>query len=152
MFNSRRPLKIGIIVGVVVVIIVIVALVRGGDGSPIDTAMAFYRAGNEGNYNKAYTYLTTETQMAWEMMGMMLPSFDNAMDDATRDGTITRIESKQAVEYSGAYATVRLAIYYNDGDNTEDVLTLIKEDGRWKIFTSILLIMPSSTSSSLYPW
>ena len=149
MFDSRRPLKIGIIVGIVVVIVVVVALVRsGGGGSPIDTAMAFYKAGNEGNYDKAYAYLAPETQMSWEMLGMMLPSFDNAMDDATRSGDISRIESKQAVEYSGSYATVRLTIYYTDGDDTEDVLTLLKVDGRWKIFTSVLLIMPSSS----YPW
>ena len=148
MFDSRRPLKIGVIVGIVVVIVVVVALVRGGGGSPIDTAMAFYRAGNEGNYDKAYSYLAPETQMSWEMLGMMLPSFDNAMDDATRDGDIARIESKQAMEYSGTSATVRLTIYYGDGDDTEDVLTLIKVDGRWRIFTSVLLITPSSS----YPW
>ena len=141
MFNSK--LKIAVIVGVVVVIVVIVALVRGGGGSPIDTAMAFYRAGNEGNYDKAYSYLAPETQMSWEMLGMMMPSFDNAMDDATKGGDITRIESKQAIEYSGAYATVRLVIYYRDGNQTEDVLTLMKVDGRWRIYMSTLLIMPS---------
>lgn len=146
MFSSK--LKIAVIVGVVIVIVVVVALVRGGGGSPIDTAMAFYRAGNEGDYNKAYSYLAPETQMSWEMLGMMMPSFDNAMDDATKGGDITRIESKQAIEYSGAYATVRLTIEYGNGSQTEDVLTLMKVNGKWRIFTSVLLITPSSS----YPW
>ena len=141
MFNSK--LKIAGIVGGVILIVVIVALVTSGGGSPIDVAMAFYKAGNAGNYEKAYDYLAPEAQMAWEMMGAFMPSFDNAMDDATKVGTITRIEAKETVEYSGAYATVWLTLDYNDGSREQDVLTLIKVDKGWRIYMSTLLLMPS---------
>jgi len=130
------------IVAAVIVIIVVVAAVRGGGESPADVAIAFYRAGNDGSYTKAYNYLTPQTRMAWEMMGAFAPRFDNSMDAATRKGTITRIEVTDAMQYGAASATVRLTLHYRDATRKQDVLTLTKVDGRWRIFSSTLLLMP----------
>ena len=141
MFVSNR-LKIIGIVAVVIVIIVVVAAVTGGSESPADVAIAFYRAGNDGNYSKAYSYLTSETRMAWEMMGAFAPRFDNSMDSATKKGTIARIEVTDAIQYGHMSANVRLTLNYRDGSQRQDVLTLTKVDGRWRIFSSTLLLTP----------
>jgi hypothetical protein len=138
--SSALPKILGIVGGVVVAV-VIVALLIAGRGSPVDVAMAFYRAGNEGNYEKAATYLFPSIERAWEM----LPSirrFDTAMDAATKDGTITRIEATETIEVGGV-ATVWLTLDYRDGSREEDILTLMKVDGEWRVYMSTLLLMPS---------
>lgn len=141
MFASNRMKIIGI-AAVVIVIIIVVAAITGGSGSPADVAIAFYRAGNDGNYTKAYSYLTPETRMVWEMMGGFGPRFDNSMDGATKSGTITRIEVTDAIQYDGMSANVRLTLNYRDGSQRQDVLTLTKVDRRWRIFSSTLLLTP----------
>lgn len=140
--GSSRSLKLIGIIGGVVLIVIIGALLIGGRESPADVAVAFYKAGNEGSYTKAYGYLTPESRMAWEMLGTFAPRFDNSMDAATKGGTITRIEVREAMEYAGMHATVRLTLDYRNGSRKEDVLTLTKVDGRWRIFTSTLLLTP----------
>ena len=140
-FGSNRMKIIGI-VAVVIVIIVVVAVVTGGSESPADVAIAFYRAGNGGNYPEAYNYLTPETRMAWEMMGAFMSRFDNSMDAATKNGTITRIDVTDAIQYGGVSANVRLTLHYRDGSQRQDVLTLTKVDRRWRIFSSTLLLTP----------
>lgn len=141
MSGSNRLKLIGI-VAAVIVIIVVVAVARGGGESPADVAIAFYRAGNDGSYTRAYNYLSPHTRMAWEMMGALAPRFDNSMDAATKRGSISRIEVTDAMLYGGASATVRLTLHYRDGTRKQDVLTLTKVDGRWRVFSSTLLLMP----------
>jgi len=130
----------GIVVGLSVIVVIAVLLLGGGE-SPTDVAIAFYRAANEGNYARAEGYLAPEVRMAWQMMPMM-PSFDTAVDGATKGGTITRIEVEEATEYGRVSATVWLRLDYQDGSREQDVLTLTRVDRRWRIFTSTLLIMP----------
>ena len=142
MFLSSRLLKIIGVVAVVVVIVVVAVLLTGGGDSPAEVAVAFYRAGNEGSYTKAYNYLAPQTRMAWEMMGAFVPRFDNAMDNATQGGSITRIEVQDTIEYGGMHATVRVTLDYRASSPEQDVLTLTKVDGQWKIFSSTLLVTP----------
>jgi hypothetical protein len=141
--SSPWPKIAGIVGGVALIIAIVVLLIGVGEReSPIEVAMAFYRAGNEGNYEKAFGYLTPEIRMAWKMGVPFIPRFDNAMDAATRGGTIARIEAEEAVEYAGAFATVWLTLVYEDGSQARDVLTLMKVDGEWRIYMSTLLLMP----------
>jgi hypothetical protein len=104
--------------------------------------MAFYRAGNRGNYEKALGYLGPELRAGYEMWGggTFMPRFDTAMDGATKGGTIVRMETREAVEYGGLQATVWLTLDYEDRSREHDVLTLMKVDGEWRIYKSILLL------------
>lgn len=120
-----------------------------GGGSPSDVAKTFYKAGNEGNYEKAESYLSISMKMAFEMgafggvgfTGGSGLEFENMMDGATKDGTIAQIEVKGGEEYPGGYqAMVYLTLHYTDGSQAQDVLMLQKEDGNWKIMQSSLLI------------
>lgn len=126
---------------IVTLLLAIVATVAAGCAGelPADVAKAFYRAGNEGNYAKAESYLAAEARMAFEMVPMM-GRFDNAMDAVTRGGTITRIEVEEGVEYAGAFATVMVTLHYADGSQESDVLQLVKQDGKWRISQSSLLM------------
>ncbi len=110
--------------------------------SPSDVAKAFYKAGNEGDYEKAFSYLSIHIQMAYKMpgAGLVFGKFDNAMDGVTKNGTIKRIEVEGGEEFPGGHqAVIYVTLHYADGDKKQDVLTLQKEDGRWKIIMSILL-------------
>ncbi|MBA7546838.1 hypothetical protein ES705_39237 [subsurface metagenome] len=129
----------------------VVSLVSGcsGGGSPSDVAKDFYKAGNDGNYEKAESYLSISMEMAFEMgafggvgfTGGSGLEFENMMDGATKDGTIARIEVKGGEEYPGGYqAMVYLTLHYTDGSRAQDVLMLQKEDGNWKILQSTLLL------------
>jgi len=120
-----------------------------GGGSPSDVAKAFYKAGNEGSYEKAESYLSISMKMAFEMgafggvgfTGGSGLEFENMMDGATKDGTIAQIEVKGGEEYPGGYqAMVYLTLHYTDGSQAQDVLMLQKEDGNWKIMQSSLLL------------
>ncbi len=121
------------------------ALGSGCDrGSPDEVAIAFYREANAGNYKRAESYLSSHLIMSINMM-QSLPGFgmirlDNAMDAATKGGTIQRIEVERGVEYVGSVAQVHLTIYYEDRSQASDILTFQKENRQWKIVQSALLL------------
>ena len=78
--------------------------------------------------------------MVYEMVGLGI-DYENAMDGATRYGTIAQIEVRGEEEYPGGYqAMVYLTLHYTDGSQAQDVLMLQKEDGNWKIMQSSLLL------------
>jgi len=111
-----------------------------GGGSPADTAKAFYKAANDGNYDEAIDYLSIHLQMGFDIMNPLGMGIENAMDGVTRNGTIQKIEIKGGEEFpSGYQAMVYLTLHYTDGRQAQDVLTLQKEDGKWKIIISTLL-------------
>ncbi len=128
----------------VVALGLITSLASGcGGGSASDVAKAFYRAGNEGDYAKAKSYMAINMQMAFEMPGLGM-DYENAMDGATKDGTIAQIEVKGVEEYPGGYTTVvYLTLHYTDGSQAQDVLLLQKEGGNWKIMQSSLFMTGS---------
>jgi len=127
--------------GLVAVLVLLSFLLSGcGGGSPTDVTNAFYKAGNEGNYAKAKSYLSIHSEMGWESMRPLgMPPFEDAMDAATKEGTIARIEIKGG-QKMGYYTVVYLTLYYKDGSQEEDTIQLLKEDGRWKIYISTLLM------------
>ena len=111
-----------------------------GGGSPSDVAKAFYKAGNEGNYSEAESYLSFEARAVYRQPVFGLTqSFDNQMDAVTKGGTITRIDVEEGKDYGG-YAVVLVTLHYADGGQASDTLSLLKEDGRWRIVTSALLL------------
>lgn len=136
-------MKRAIVLGLVVALLG--GLVVGCDrGSPADVAIAFYREANAGNYKKAESYLSSHLIMSINMM-QSLPGFgtirlDNAMDAATKDGTIQRIEVERGLEHSASFAQVYLTIYYKEGQ-ASDILTFQKENRQWRIVQSALLLL-----------
>ncbi|MBT9166361.1 MAG: Lipoprotein LpqB [Chloroflexi bacterium] len=127
----------------VVILALLLAIVTVAGGcppgeSPADVARDFLWAGNEGDYARAKGYLIPETRMVFEMDPMI--RFDNAMDAVTRGGTITRIEVVEAVVHADVSATVMVTLHYADGRQQSDVLSLVKQDGKWRIAKSSLLI------------
>ncbi|PIP49076.1 MAG: hypothetical protein COX14_01210 [Chloroflexi bacterium CG23_combo_of_CG06-09_8_20_14_all_45_10] len=130
-------------VALIAVLVLLSLLVSGcGGGSPSDAVKAFYKAGNEGNYAKAKSYLSIHTQMAMEMWPLGMPSFEEQMDAATKEGTIARIDIKGGEEY-GYMAILYLTLHYRDGSQEKDTVQLKKEDGKWKIYMSSLLMIAS---------
>lgn len=110
--------------------------------SPTDVVKAFYKAGNEGDYAKAKNYLSIHTQMALEnMRSLGMLSFEEQMDVVTKEGTIARIEIKGGQE-AGHVVVVYVTLYYKDGTREQDVVTLLKENEKWKIYKSTLLMKP----------
>lgn len=124
-----------------VVLALLVSFVNGctgGGESPSDVVKAFYKAGNEGNYAKAKSYLSIHTQMTMEMIPEM-SSFEEQMDAATKGGKIARIEIKGG-EKGDSVAIVYLTLYFKDGSQEQDVIELSKEEGKWKIYMSTWLM------------
>jgi len=64
------------------------------------------------------------------------------MDAATKEGTIARIDIKGGEEY-GYMAILYLTLHYRDGSQEKDTVQLKKEDGKWKIYMSSLLMIAS---------
>ena len=131
----------------IIILMIVLALLTlstcacGGGGSASDVAKAFYKAGNGGDYEKAKSYLSIHAQMGLEALSPLGMAFESAMDAATKDGTIVRIQVKGGEEYPGGYqASMYLTLHYADGSQEQDFLMLQKEDGRWKILESTLLI------------
>ena len=112
-----------------------------GGGSPSDVAKAFYKAGNAGKYSEAESYLSFEARVVYRQPPMfgVTQSFDNQMDAVTKGGTITRIDVEEGKDYGG-YAVVLVTLHYDDGGQASDTLSLLKEDGQWRIVTSALLL------------
>ena len=121
----------------------------GGGGSASDVAKGFYRAGNEGNYEKAESYLSSSMKMVFDMgvlggvgsSGGSSLAFENMMDGTTKNGTISQIEVTGGDEFiADVQAMVYLTLHYTDGTQAQDVLMLQKSDGNWKIMQSTLLV------------
>lgn len=85
----------------------------------------------KGNYKKARGYLSIHSQMAMEYMKPLpgMPSFEEQMDAATKEGTIARIEIKGGEKFDHQ-AVVYLTLYYKDGSQEQDAITLLKGDGK----------------------
>ena len=113
----------------------------GGGGAPSNVAKAFYKAGNAGNYSEAESYLSFEARASYKepLFGVAV-RLDNQMDAVTKAGTITRIDVEEGKDYGG-YAVVLVTLHYANGGQASDTVALLKEDGRWRIITSTLLLI-----------
>lgn len=114
----------------------------GGGETPSDIVKAFYRAGNEGNYAKANSYMSVHFQAGMQIASPgIMPSFEEQMDAATKMGDITRIEITGGEKFGvGQPAMVYLTLYFRDGSQEKDIVTLRQEDERWKIVMSTWLM------------
>lgn len=101
--------------------------------NPSDTVVAAYMAANEGKYSEAETYLSSEVLSAMKVgLGALAGGMKGMWDQATRNGTIDRIEFLRE-EVRGEGATVYFRIHFKDGTTKDDDEPLLKEEGVWKI-------------------
>ncbi|MCK4385899.1 MAG: DUF4878 domain-containing protein [candidate division Zixibacteria bacterium] len=97
-----------------------------GQKSPSETVKAFYISANEGKYSECKKYFTSPI---WDEFGSY---WKNIVDGASHSGTIERIEILKE-EIRGEGARVYFVISFKDGSTHKDDVSLIKEDGVWKI-------------------
>ncbi len=115
--------------------ITILALAWGACGSasflkksPEDVVKAFFKAANEGRYSEAEGYLTSSAKMLMAAGG----GVKNFADRESRDGKIETVEIVK-VETRGEGAKIYYKIHYTGGQTKDDDVSLIKENGEWKI-------------------
>lgn len=91
---------------------------------PFEVLKAGIMAGNEGDYDKAATWVVPSGGMVG----------DNFMlwQKATNNGTVKSVEHTDE-EYQGQGVSVGYTIHFEDGSSKSDDATLVKVDGRWKI-------------------
>jgi len=112
-------------------------LLAGCSGeSPADVAVAFYQAANRGDYAKAEGYLHSDHRMA---IKAGLWNFPKTVDAVTKKGSIKRIQVEEVGNYEDGIVKVMLRLFYADGTQDYDIMTLCKVDGHWKIALSKLL-------------
>lgn len=102
--------------------------------SPGDVVKAFYTAANEGRYSDAKALLSEGLKKIIDGdLGQANGGIKGACDDASKLGTITKVEIlKQDIRGEGA--TVIATVFYKDGSKKNDDKTqLILENGSWKI-------------------
>lgn len=90
---------------------------------------AYLMAGNEGDYSKAETYVSTGAQASVQRMG----GIKSMLDMVTREGTLKNIKVLSAKETDKGQVKVYLEFLFEDDRVSNGAYTLIQEDGAWKI-------------------
>lgn len=99
--------------------------VPDADGrEPFEVLKAGIMAGNEGDYDKAATFVTPSGGMQGD--NMML------WQKATNNGTVKIVEHT-GEQYQGQEVTVGYTLHFEDGSTKSDKAILMKVDNRWKI-------------------
>lgn len=99
--------------------------VPDSDGKvPFEILKAGIMAGNEGDYDKAATFVVPSGGMVG----------DNFMlwQKATNNGTVKMVEQTDE-EYRGQSVAVGYTITFEDGQTKSDRASIVKVDGHWKI-------------------
>lgn len=96
--------------------------------SPEDVVKAFFAAANAGKYSEAEKYLSSSAKMLVVLGG----GIKELADEKTRDGTIDRVEILK-VEKRGEGAKVYYRIHYKYDKPKDDDMSLIIEEGEWRI-------------------
>ena len=96
--------------------------------SPENVVKAFFTAANDGKYSEAEGYLASSTKVLMAAAG----GIKKIADKETRDGKIESVEILK-VETRGEGAKIYYKIHYKDGQTKDDDVSLIKENGEWKI-------------------
>lgn len=99
-----------------------------GKKSPQQVVQAFFAAANAGKYSEAEQYLTSSAK-SMMVLGGGIKEF---ADKETRGGKIDTVEIL-TVETRGEGAKMTYKIHYKDGQSKDDHVSLIIENGEWRI-------------------
>jgi hypothetical protein len=98
-----------------------------GGGGPTGTVKAWFNAMNAGKYSEAVEYLGSGLAELGKIDGGKSMS-----DDFTNSGTMTKLEVISE-EVRGEGATVKVRVHFKDGGVEDQTISLVKQDGDWKI-------------------
>ena len=125
-------MKLRCLLGVAAVVTCVALLGTGcerlGKKSPQQVVQAFFAAGNAGKYSEAEQYLTPSAKAMMVLAG----GIKKFVDHETKDGKIDRVEIL-TVETRGEGAKITYKIHYKDGETKNDDVSLIIENGEWRI-------------------
>lgn len=115
-------------------LLVIASLAVGcGGNSPEKAVREFYKHLNAGNYSTAKELYTAEARSLVDSSLMALAGgFSQWADQETKVGTVEEVNILSS-EARGETATVDYEIVYEDGSTVRKIVSLLKEDGSWKI-------------------
>jgi predicted PurR-regulated permease PerM len=128
-----KGVKIAIVVSLVVIVLIVAAVVVGAlvfvkvISAPADVANNYVRSINEGNLTAAFEDLATQTQKDETQAG-----FEKKM--GTFKGNIQKWFTS-SINVTGGKATVVMDLTFTDGSKATWDMTLIKQDGEYKILT-----------------
>lgn len=105
---------------------VIMAGCFGGSG-PTAAVKGWFNAMNEGKLQDAVGYLSGGLKEMSKMDGGKSMS-----DEMTKQGTMTKLEIVSE-EVRGEGATVKTRVHFKDGSVEDQTITLVQEDGKWKV-------------------
>jgi len=123
--------KIAIIVGISAVVLiaavigVAIFLLVGAIKAPADVSNKYLQALNDGDLSTAWGYISKDTQKEETRSGFISDkeSFKGEIDSYNTSG----------VEVSNGNARVEMDIEFKDGKKATWEISLIKENGKWKI-------------------
>ncbi|MBU4175301.1 MAG: DUF4878 domain-containing protein [Actinobacteria bacterium] len=129
--GMSRGGKIAIIVGISAVVLiaavigVAIFLLVGAIKAPADVSNKYLQALNDGDLSTAWGYISKDTQKEETRSGFISDkeSFKGEIDSYNTSG----------VEVSNGNARVEMDIEFKDGKKATWEISLIKENGKWKI-------------------
>ncbi|HEY5530778.1 MAG TPA: hypothetical protein VIK22_02120 [Candidatus Anoxymicrobiaceae bacterium] len=129
-----RGAKLAIVLAVFALVLIVLAVVFGVVffanviGEPADVANNYVRAVNAGDLDTAWSYLSTATQREETRSG-----FDSKLGDLK--GAISRWNTSNInVDMTGSgRATIVMNLALRDGSSAAWDMTLVKQNGNWKI-------------------
>ncbi len=97
--------------------------------APVTAIKSFLMAGNEGDYAKAETYVSSGAQESLKRMG----GAQTMLDMITRDRTLKDLEVISETPTEQGQVVVYLLLRFKDDQVSNGTYTLIQEGGAWKI-------------------
>lgn len=99
----------------------------GCGGGPEGAVQGWYKAMNAGKHSDAIAYLSPAMAEFAKMDGGKTMS-----DEMTHNGTMTKVEIVSS-EVRGEGAEIKARIHFKDGGVEDQDISLVKQDGDWKI-------------------
>lgn len=115
------------LVGATLVMAASLVLVGCGGGGPDGAVKGYYNAMNAGKYAEAIEYLGPAIAEFAKFDGGKSMS-----DEMTNNGTMTKVEILES-NIRGEGAEVKARIHFKDGGVRDENISLVKQEGKWKI-------------------
>ena len=120
--------SVGLATSIVAITVLLIGCTHLGKKSPPEVLQAFFAAANSGKYSEAEGYLTSSSKSMMALGG----GIKKFADKETRDGTLASVEILK-IDMRGEGAKINYKIHYKDGQSKDDDVSLIVENGEWRI-------------------